>query len=328
MSNLYTLSGMVAERRADLVVNSILKYVTDIDDVKGLGFCVSIAHAQFMARYFNTHGIPSMALTGDSPDEERNAAKQRLVSGELRFLFVVDIYNEGVDIPEVNTVLFLRPTESLTVFLQQLGRGLRLAENKDCLTVLDFIGQANKKYNFEEKFAALLSNTTRSVSRELKEGFVSAPKGCYIQLEKIAAKYRFFLHVFPFHDSLLFAVQTQVALPDCKEGYPVRTQFGDRDLQILHNKGIALGGDSIQLLHDPAADRNTVRFQLDVKEFRKILQADGAVHAIGILVQLFKIFLHLVVFVPNFTNQFFQNILHRNNTKRSAEIIYDHGDMG
>ena len=63
-----------------------------------------------MARYFNTHGIPSMALTGDSPDEERNAAKQRLVSGELRFLFVVDIYNEGVDIPEVNTVLFLRPT--------------------------------------------------------------------------------------------------------------------------------------------------------------------------------------------------------------------------
>ena len=189
LSNLYTLSGMVAERRADLVVNSILKYVTAIEEVKGLGFCVSIAHAQFMASYFNTHGIPSMALTGDSPDEERNAAKQRLVSGELRFLFVVDIYNEGVDIPEVNTVLFLRPTESLTVFLQQLGRGLRLAENKDCLTVLDFIGQANKKYNFEEKFAALLSNTTRSVSRELKEGFVSAPKGCYIQLEKIAAKY-------------------------------------------------------------------------------------------------------------------------------------------
>ena len=189
LSNLYTFSGMVAQRRADLVVSSILKYVTDIDEVKGLGFCVSIEHARFMADYFNTHGIPSMALTGDSSDEERNTAKQRLVSGEIRFIFVVDIYNEGVDIPEVNTVLFLRPTESLTVFLQQLGRGLRLAENKDCLTVLDFIGQANKKYNFEEKFTALLSNTTHSVSREIKEGFVSAPKGCYIQLEKIAAKY-------------------------------------------------------------------------------------------------------------------------------------------
>ena len=109
LSNLYTLSGLVAERRADLVVNSILKYVTDINEVKGLGFCVSIEHAQFMADYFNARGISSMALTGDSPDEERNAAKQRLVSGELRFIFVVDIYNEGVDIPEVNTVLFLRP---------------------------------------------------------------------------------------------------------------------------------------------------------------------------------------------------------------------------
>ena len=180
LSNLYTLSGLVAERRADLVVNSILKYVTDINEVKGLGFCVSIEHARFMADYFNARSIPSMALMGDSPAEERNAAKQRLVSGEIRFIFVVDIYNEGVDIPEVNTVLFLRPTESLTVFLQQLGRGLRLAENKECLTVLDFIGQANKKYNFEEKFAALLSNTTRSVSREIKEGFLSAPKGCFI----------------------------------------------------------------------------------------------------------------------------------------------------
>ena len=189
LSNLYTFSGLVAERRADLVVNSILKYVTDINEVKGLGFCVSIEHARFMADYFNAHGVPSMALTGDSPDEERNAAKQRLVSGKIRFIFVVDIYNEGVDIPEVNTVLFLRPTESLTVFLQQLGRGLRMAENKECLTVLDFIGQANKKYNFEQKFAALLSNTTRSVSREIKEGFLSAPKGCYIQMEKIAARY-------------------------------------------------------------------------------------------------------------------------------------------
>ena len=95
----------------------------------------------------------------------------------------------GVDIPEVNTVLFLRPTESLTIFLQQLGRGLRLAEGKECLTVLDFIGQANKRYNFEDKFAALLSNTSRGVTREIKDGFVSAPRGCYIQLEKKAAKY-------------------------------------------------------------------------------------------------------------------------------------------
>lgn len=189
LSKIYTFSGMAANRRADLIINSLLKYVTDIDAVKGLGFCVSIEHAEFMCRYFDEHSIPSMYLTGSSPDEERKSAKEKLVNGEVRFIFVVDIYNEGVDIPEVNTVLFLRPTESLTVFLQQLGRGLRLSEDKECLTVLDFIGQANKKYNFEDKFAALLSNTTRSVTREIKDGFVSVPKGCYIQLEKKAAKY-------------------------------------------------------------------------------------------------------------------------------------------
>ena len=189
LSRIYTLSGMIADRRADLVISSLLKYVTDINDVKGLGFCVSIEHAEYMAKYFNGHNIPSIFLTGESPDEERKTAKQKLVSGEVRFIFVVDIYNEGVDIPEVNTVLFLRPTESLTIFLQQLGRGLRLSEDKECLTVLDFIGQANKRYNFEDKFAALLSNATRSVAKEIKDGFVSLPKGCYVQLEKKAAKY-------------------------------------------------------------------------------------------------------------------------------------------
>ncbi len=189
LSNLYTISGAIAQRRADHVIASLMKYVTDIDDVKGLGFCVTVDHAQFMSDYFNAHGIPSMYLTGKSPDEERKLAKNKLVNGEVRFIFVVDIYNEGVDIPEVNTVLFLRPTESLTIFLQQLGRGLRLAEDKECLTVLDFIGQANRKYNFEDKFAALLSNTSRSVTREIKDGFTSLPKGCYVQLEKKAAKY-------------------------------------------------------------------------------------------------------------------------------------------
>ena len=189
LSNIYTLSGMIAECRANHVVSSLLKYVTDISEVKGLGFCVSIEHAKFMSRYFNEHSIPSMFLTGQSPDEERKNAKDNLVSGNVRFIFVVDIYNEGVDIPEVNTVLFLRPTESLTIFLQQLGRGLRLAEGKECLTVLDFIGQANKRYNFEDKFAALLSGTSRGVTHEIKNGFISAPKGCYIQLEKKAAKH-------------------------------------------------------------------------------------------------------------------------------------------
>jgi len=94
LTKIYTLSGAMANRRADLVVGSLLKYVTDINDVKGLGFCVSIEHAEFMCRYFNEHNIPSMFLTGQSPDEERKNAKQRLVAGEVRFIFVVDIYSE------------------------------------------------------------------------------------------------------------------------------------------------------------------------------------------------------------------------------------------
>ena len=189
LTNLYSLNREIAVKRANHIIESLDKYVTDMETVKGLGFCVSKEHAHFMAEQFNAADIPSISLVGESKDEERNTAKARLVKGEIRFIFVVDIYNEGVDIPEVNTVLFLRPTESLTIFLQQLGRGLRIAPGKDCLTVLDFIGQANKRYNFEEKFRALLSNTKHSVDYELRHGFVSAPKGCYVQLEKKAQEY-------------------------------------------------------------------------------------------------------------------------------------------
>ena len=219
LTNLYSLNRAVAERRAGHIMQSLDHYVTDMDAVKGLGFCVSVEHARFMANYFNEHGVPSLCLVGQSSDEERYTAKKRLVGGELRFLFVVDIYNEGVDIPEVNTVLFLRPTESLTVFLQQLGRGLRLAEDKECLTVLDFIGQANRKYNFEEKFAALLSNTNHSVQYEIKHGFISAPKGCYIQLEKRP---------------------TQVILDSIKNSFGLRAGLVSRIRTFEEDTGLAL----------------------------------------------------------------------------------------
>lgn len=188
LSNVFSMNRAIAEKRAGHIVNSLYRYVTDMDNVHGLGFCVSVEHARFMEEYFLSKGIPCMALTGSSGEEDRKQAKERLESGQIRFIFVVDLYNEGIDIPEVDTILFLRPTESLTVFLQQLGRGLRLSEGKECLTVLDFIGNANKKYNFEEKFAALLSQTNHSMQYEIKKGFVSLPRGCYIQLEKKASE--------------------------------------------------------------------------------------------------------------------------------------------
>ena len=101
---------------------------------------------------------------------------------------MVDIY-KGIDIPEVNTVLFLRPTESLTVFLQQLGRGLRLCEGKEALTVLDFVGQAHQRYSFEDRFKALLSRSRKTIEQEIKTGFANVPRGCSIQLEKQAQDY-------------------------------------------------------------------------------------------------------------------------------------------
>lgn len=185
LSNIYTNNDI----RVTLILKELNKYVGDIDTVKGLGFCVSKKHAEYMASKFNEANIPSISLDADSKKDERDSAQSRLVKGEIKFIFTVDLYNEGVDIPEVNTVMFLRPTESLTVFLQQLGRGLRLSEGKDCLTVLDFIGQAHSKYNFESKFAALLGNTQRSVKDEIVHGFPLLPKGCYIKLEKMAQKY-------------------------------------------------------------------------------------------------------------------------------------------
>jgi len=185
LENLYTSN----DRRSNQIINSIDKYVTDINAVKGLGFCVSIAHAKYMAEFFCHAGIPSLALYGDVDKAIRKEAQGKLISGEIKFVFVVDLYNEGIDIPEVNTILFLRPTESLTVFLQQLGRGLRLSEGKDCLTVLDFIGQAHQNYNFEEKFRALIGKTKHSVRHYIENGFFHLPKGSFIQLEKQAKEY-------------------------------------------------------------------------------------------------------------------------------------------
>ena len=188
LTRIYAIDEISRTIRADNILKSCERYITNIDNVKGLGFCVSIEHANFMADYFNKQGISSISLNSSSKDDERFSAKEKLIKGEIKFIFVVDLYNEGVDIPEVNTVLFLRPTESLTVFLQQLGRGLRLSDNKDCLTVLDFVGQANKNYDFEQKFTALLNNTRHSIVDEIKMGFISLPKGCYIKLEKKAQK--------------------------------------------------------------------------------------------------------------------------------------------
>jgi len=173
------------DRRVGEVISSLDKYTKDINELRALGFCVSIDHARYMAEKFALAGLKADYLTSANT-QNRNALRKQLQQKDINFLFVVDIFNEGVDIPEIDTVLFLRPTESLTIFLQQLGRGLRLAEDKECLTVLDFVGNVRPEYNFENKFRALIGKTPTPVYKEIEDNFPHLPLGCSIVLEKKA----------------------------------------------------------------------------------------------------------------------------------------------
>lgn len=174
------------QRTAD-IIKKCEDYLTNINDVTALGFCVSQEHAEFMSESFSKAGLKADFLISGS--KNRDEIKYKLLNKEINYLFVVDIFNEGVDIPEIDTILFLRPTESLTVFLQQLGRGLRFADNKECLTVLDFVGNARDEYDFEGKFRGLIGKTSSSIKDEIENEFPHLPLGCSIVLEKRAKEH-------------------------------------------------------------------------------------------------------------------------------------------
>jgi len=181
LSKIYTQNDL----RVNHILTNINKYLIDIQDVRALCFCVTQEHAQFMAEKFSLAGLKADYLVS-SRNSERGELRRKFVQKEINYLFVVDIFNEGIDIPEIDTVLFLRPTESLTVFLQQLGRGLRLADHKDCLTVLDFVGNSRPEYDYEGKFRALIGKTTTPIQKEIEDDFPHLPLGCSIVLEKKA----------------------------------------------------------------------------------------------------------------------------------------------
>lgn len=185
LTNLYRKCN---KERFSLIQRALENYVTNPSECKAVCFCAGIEHAEFTAEMFNQNGYKAKSVTS------RNSADIDIISGELargeiNYLCVADILNEGIDIPEIDTVLFLRPTESLTVFLQQLGRGLRLADGKTCLTVLDFVAQANKSYNYERRFRALVGRSSKSISGEIKSGFKFLPRGCSITMERQAQEY-------------------------------------------------------------------------------------------------------------------------------------------
>ena len=182
LENVYTGN----DARADIVIRELRDKVADVSRIRALGFCVSIAHAEYMAQYFSDRGIPSIALHGKTPQSQREGAGRDLIDRNVSCIFTVDLFNEGIDIPEIDTVLFLRPTESATIFLQQLGRGLRRCENKSVLTVLDFVGQQRAEFRFDLKLRALTGSGRRDLQQQIEQNFPFLPSGCHISLDEVA----------------------------------------------------------------------------------------------------------------------------------------------
>ncbi|WP_181849635.1 DUF3427 domain-containing protein [Streptomyces parvulus] len=169
--------------RARIVLKQIQDKVSDPGSMRALGFCVTKAHAHFMAAFFREANLQAVALDSDSPADVRAQALSDLRDGKLQVIFSVDLFNEGLDIPDVDTLLLLRPTSSATVFLQQLGRGLRRTETKPVLTVLDFIGQHRAEFRFEEQFRALTNLSRNRLVDHIERDFPQLPSGCQILLE-------------------------------------------------------------------------------------------------------------------------------------------------
>jgi superfamily II DNA or RNA helicase/HKD family nuclease len=182
LSELYTGN----DGRARLVLTALDRQVTDTSRMRALGFCVSVAHAEYMARVFTQAGISSRALSGQTPLAERAQAAAALRHREIRCLFTVDLFNEGVDLPDVDTLLLLRPTSSATLFLQQLGRGLRRTPGKAVLTVLDFIGQHRREYRFDLRYRALTGTSRSRLRQQIEHGFPFLPSGSQLVLDRVA----------------------------------------------------------------------------------------------------------------------------------------------
>lgn len=223
------------DERVSMIVERLNYYLPDEHGCKALCFCATKEHASFMAEQFDRRGFKSAYLTGETKTLDREALNQKLSRGEINYLFVVDIFNEGVDIPEIDTVLFLRPTESITIFLQQLGRGLRLYPGKQQLTVFDFVAQLNSKYDYSSRFRHLMINTDKDLTRQIKHGFTALPHGCTIQMEEKAQQYVL--------DNIKAAIYNKKRLISELKSYtdcPTIKEFIDnngQDIRILYRNG-------------------------------------------------------------------------------------------
>ena len=174
--------------RARLVIQSMQKYCSDLKSLRALAFCVSVRHAEFMAEQFNAAGLAAVSVTGGTDREVRQGVPGRLASGQIQIVCTCDLYNEGVDLPEVNTLLLLRPTQSPVLFEQQLGRGLRLAPDKESCLVLDFVGRYREEFRFDQLLQVMTGLPKRRLIEDLEHGFPTLPPGCHISFDRVAGE--------------------------------------------------------------------------------------------------------------------------------------------
>ena len=170
--------------RARIVINEWQRLAGHPRRKKALVFCVSVAHAQFMAEKLTAAGLPALCVVGDTPKAEQLRAPHRLTSGEVCALVTVDLYNEGVDIPDVDTLILLRPTQSPVLFQQQIGRGLRLWPGKESCLVLDFVGQQRADFRFDRLLSGITGLTRNQLIDSVEHGFSTLPPGCHIHLQR------------------------------------------------------------------------------------------------------------------------------------------------
>jgi superfamily II DNA or RNA helicase/HKD family nuclease len=182
LANLYTGN----EARVDLLLAQLRARVADVRRIRALAFCVSVEHAEYMARELTRRGLPALAVHGGTPDAERSDAPRKLRGREVNVLCTCDLYNEGVDLPFVDTLLFLRPTASATLFLQQLGRGLRHDQGKASCLVLDLIGRHHAAFRFDRLLGAISGVARAQLPRAVERGFPFLPSGCVLQLDAVA----------------------------------------------------------------------------------------------------------------------------------------------
>ena len=185
------LQNLLLNTRTDYIVEKINKFGFDGDKLSAVAFCQNIEHAFFMKEEFTNKGYKSAVITANTSSNDRVKILEKFKNKKIEILCVVDILNEGIDIPTINLLLFLRPTMSSTIFIQQIGRGLRKAENKDFVTIIDFIGNHKKDYLLINYFSSEVDNKDtlftkkEKIINEIKNQFSNIPKSCYVELDRI-----------------------------------------------------------------------------------------------------------------------------------------------